>query len=159
MKTALYPASFDPITCGHVDVIHRSLQVFDRVVVALAVNLNKRPLFSVEERLAMIQEIFADTPQVKVTSFQGLLVDYARAQKINTVIRGLRTQSDFEFEFQLASMNRRLTEDVDFLFIMADKDYTFISSSFIREIASHGGRVTGMVPPAVERYLDARFQA
>lgn len=157
MRIALYPGSFDPITTGHVDIIHRGLSIFDRIEVAVAVNIRKTPTFPDEERVAMIGEIFADEPRVSVVSFSGLLIDYARKRGIRSVLRGLRAISDFEYEFQLASMNRRLTEDVDFVFLMTSEEHYFVSSSLVREVAMNGGDVSGLVPEPVLRRLSAKF--
>lgn len=154
-KVALYPGSFDPITLGHVDIVERALQVFDEVVVAVAVNMRKTPTFSGDERVDLIRATFADEPRVEVVSFSGLLVDYARTRGIKTVLRGLRAVSDFEFEFQLASMNRRLTEEVDFIFMMTSEEHFFVSSSLVREVALNGGDVTQFVPAPVVAALRA----
>lgn len=156
-KVALYPGSFDPITLGHVDIVERALQVFDEVVVAVAVNIRKTPTFSPEDRVQMIRECFPGEARITVATFQGLLVDYAREQKIRTVVRGLRAVSDFEFEFQMASMNRRLTDEVDFIFLMTSEEHFFVSSSLVREVAINGGDVSDFVPEPVERRLRARF--
>ena len=157
MRIALYPGSFDPITLGHADIISRALKNFDQVEVGIAVNSRKTPTFSVEERIEMIRETFPDRNRVIVSQFSGLLVDYARTRKIQTVVRGLRAVSDFEYEFQMASMNRRLTEDVDFLFLMTSEEHFFVSSSLVREVAANGGDVSRFVPPAVARRFEARF--
>jgi pantetheine-phosphate adenylyltransferase len=157
MREAIYPGSFDPITHGHIDIIHRGLAIFDRIVVATAVNLRKQPLFSDDDRLAMLRETFVDEPRVEIDTFQGLLVDYARKRKIPTVLRGLRAVSDFEYEFQMASMNRKLSHDVDYLFMMTSEDQYYVSSTLIREVAANGGSVEGLVPPHVEARLRARF--
>lgn len=153
MRIALYPGTFDPITLGHVDIVHRGLEIFDSIEIAVAMNMKKTPSFSDEERVQMISETFAAEPRVRVTQFEGLLVDYARKQKIKTVLRGLRAMSDFEYEFQLASMNRRLTDAVDFLFLMTSEEHFFVSSSLVKEVASNGGDIAGLVPDAVyKRY-------
>ncbi|MEZ4474363.1 MAG: pantetheine-phosphate adenylyltransferase [bacterium] len=157
MRVALYPGSFDPITMGHVDIVRRALTVFDRVVVAVAVNSRKTPTFSDEERVGLIGQCFADAPEVEVVTFQGLLVDYCRARGICTVLRGLRAVSDFEFEFQLASMNRRLTDKVDYIFMMTSEEHYYISSSLVREVAFNGGDVTGLVPEPVAEALRRRY--
>ncbi|MCB9549047.1 MAG: pantetheine-phosphate adenylyltransferase [Myxococcales bacterium] len=159
MRVALYPGSFDPITTGHVDIVRRALGVFDRVVVAVAVNARKTPTFTDEERVALISHCFADAPEVEVVTFQGLLVDYCRQRGIRTVLRGLRAVSDFEFEFQLASMNRRLTDQVDYIFMMTSEEHYYISSSLVREVAFNGGDVTGLVPEVVARALRERYEA
>lgn len=153
MRTALYPGTFDPITLGHVDIVHRGLEIFDSIEIAVAMNMKKTPSFSDDERVQMIRETFTSEPRVKVTQFQGLLVDYAQKQNIKTVVRGLRAMSDFEYEFQLASMNRRLTDAVDFLFLMTSEEHFFVSSSLVKEVASNGGNISGLVPDAVyKRY-------
>ena len=153
MKTALYPGTFDPITLGHVDIVHRGLEIFDTIEIAVAVNMKKTPSFSDEERVTMIRETFAHEPRIRVTQFHGLLVDYARQQNIKTVLRGLRAMSDFEYEFQMASMNRRLTDLVDFTFLMTSEEHFFVSSSLVKEVASNGGDIAGLVPtPVYKRY-------
>ena len=157
MRIALYPGSFDPITTGHVDIIHRALEIFDHVEVGVAVNSGKTPTFSDAERIEMIEETFSEQPRVSAVGFSGLLVNYARDRNINTVVRGLRAVSDFEYEFQLASMNRRLTDEVDFLFLMTSEEHFFVSSSLVREIAANGGDVSHFVPPSVQKRLIARF--
>jgi pantetheine-phosphate adenylyltransferase len=159
MREAIYPGSFDPITNGHIDIIRRGLAIFDRIVVATAVNVRKQPLFTDEDRLDMLRQTFADEPRVEIDTFQGLLVDYARQRRIPTVLRGLRAVSDFEYEFQMASMNRRLSHDVDYLFMMTSEDQYYVSSSLIREVAANGGSVEGLVPPHVEARLKARIAA
>ena len=157
MRTALYPGSFDPITSGHVDIVERGLTMFDRVVVTVASNIRKAPLFSAEERVAMIRETFIDEPRVEADMFSGLLVNYARKRGIGVVLRGLRAVSDFEYEFQMASMNRRLANDVDFIFMMTGEDHFFLSSSLIREVAANGGAIEGLVPTRVAAHLRRRF--
>ena len=149
MRTALYPGTFDPITLGHVDIVHRGLEIFDTIEIAVAMNIKKTPSFSDAERVEMISETFEGEPRVKVTQFEGLLVDYARQKKIKTVLRGLRAMSDFEYEFQLASMNRRLTDAVDFLFLMTSEEHFFVSSSLVKDVAVNGGDISGLVPPPV----------
>ncbi len=153
MRTALYPGSFDPITEGHVDIIHRALEIFTHVEVGVAVNIKKTSTFSNEDRVAMIEETFADEPRVSAVTFSGLLVDYAVNRGISTVIRGLRAVSDFEYEFQMASMNRRLTDQVDFLFLMTSEEHFFVSSSLVREVALNGGDISRFVPEPVQRRL------
>ena len=134
--SAIYPGSFDPITNGHVDIIERGLEVFDRVVVAVLENPKKRPLFTTKERVRMIQDIFASKKEVEVRAFDGLLVDFARAQGTRVVIRGLRAVSDFEYEFQMALMNRSLAPDIETFFMMPSVNYTFLSSNMVREVAA-----------------------
>ena len=151
--SALYPGSFDPITNGHVDIIERGLKVFDRVIVAVLKNPKKRPLFTTKERVKMIQDIFTSKPAVEVRAFDGLLVDFARTQGTRVVIRGLRAISDFEYEFQMALMNRSLEPDIETFFMMPSVHYSFLSSNLVREVAGLGGSVEGLVPPAVSRKL------
>lgn len=152
-RTAIYPGTFDPITLGHVDVVNRGLKLFDRVVIGVAENPQKEPMFDLETRLKMVRETFADQPHVEAVSFTGLLVDLAHAQKGEAILRGLRAASDFEYEFQMATMNRRLDEKIETCFVMAREDYTFVSSRFIREISAMGGDVSELVPPSVIPYL------
>jgi pantetheine-phosphate adenylyltransferase len=151
--SAIYPGSFDPVTNGHVDIIERGLKVFDRVVVAVLENPKKRPLFTTKERVKMVQEIFAANRRVEVRAFDGLLVDFARAQGTRVVIRGLRAISDFEYEFQMALMNRSLAPDIETFFMMPSVHYSFLSSNLVREVAGLGGSVEGLVPAAVARKL------
>jgi pantetheine-phosphate adenylyltransferase len=155
--TALYAGSFDPITRGHEDVIRRSLAFVDRLIVAVATNTAKQPLFSVEERLALIRESVCDVGRVEVRTFQGLLVDFARAVGATVTIRGLRAVSDFEYEYQMALMNRHLLPELETLFMVPSVECTYISSSLVREVARFGGDTSGLVHPVVERALRARF--
>jgi pantetheine-phosphate adenylyltransferase len=157
MRRVLYPGTFDPLTNGHVDIVRRAADLFDRVVVAVAVNMRKTPMFTDDERMEMIRETFADDDRIEIDQFTGLLVDYARAKQIPVVVRGLRAVSDFEYEFQMASMNRRLSDEVDYVFMMTSEDHYYVSSSLIREVAANGGNVEGLVPEAVYRRLKARF--
>ncbi len=152
-RLAIYPGSFDPLTNGHVDIITRGLHIFDRLVVAILVNREKTPLFSVEERVETAREVFKGEPRVEVDTFDGLLVDYALRRGAHSIVRGLRAISDFEFEFQMALMNRRLTPDLETVFMMPAESYTYISSRLIREVHALGGSISGLVPPAVERRL------
>ena len=157
-KVAIYPGSFDPITYGHIDIVERALEIFDKVIVAIAVNEEKRPLFSVEERLQMVKTFFKDTPRVIVDSFKGLLVDYVAKTNAIVTLRGLRATSDFEYEFHMASMNRSLDTHLDTLFMMTSKDYFFVSSRTIKEVARLGGGVEGLVPDLVVRRLKEKFK-
>lgn len=150
---AIYPGSFDPITNGHVDIIDRGLRIFDRIVVAVLKNPKKAALFTTKERVRMIQDLFASKKEVEVRAFDGLLVDFARAQRTNVVIRGLRAISDFEYEFQMALMNRSLAPDIETFFMMPNVNYSFLSSNLVREVAGLGGSVEGLVPPSVARKL------
>jgi pantetheine-phosphate adenylyltransferase len=156
--SALYPGSFDPITNGHVDIIERGLKVFDRVIVAVLKNPKKHPLFTTKERVKMVQDIFASRPAVEVRAFDGLLVDFARTQGTRVVIRGLRAISDFEYEFQMALMNRSLEPEIETFFMMPSVHYSFLSSNLVREVAALGGSVDGLVPPAVSRRLRSKVR-
>ena len=153
VRTVIYPGSFDPITNGHLDVIERAAKLFDRVIVAIAVNSSKDPLFTKDQRQEQITEAVAALSNVEVSAFDGLLVDFARDQKSQAIIRGLRAVSDFEFEFQLALMNRKLEPNIETIFMMPRETYTFLSSKLIKEIAQLGGNVSAFVPPHVERAL------
>jgi pantetheine-phosphate adenylyltransferase len=153
---ALYPGSFDPVTNGHADIVRRSLKFADRLVVAVAANGNKSPLFSIDERVRMLEVVFGDEPRVTVQSFDGLLVDFAASIGAGLVVRGLRAVSDFEFEFQLALMNRRLSPEIESVFLMPDQHFTYLSSSIIREVARLGGDVSEFVHPAVLEALLAK---
>jgi pantetheine-phosphate adenylyltransferase len=152
-RTAVFPGSFDPLTNGHVDIIERGSRIFDRIIVAVATNAEKTPLFSVDERVGVIREVFREQPKVHVDTFSGLLVDYARRQGATALIRGLRAVSDFEYEFQMALMNRRLSHDLETVFLMPDEKYTYTSSRLIKEVFMLGGEVSGLVPPVVEDRL------
>jgi len=148
-RIAIYPGSFDPLTNGHVAIIQRGLNLFDRLVVAVANNPQKAPLFSVAERTAFIAEALGSDPRVEVDSFDGLMVEYARRRGIHTVLRGLRAVSDFEYEFQLANMNRKLMPEFESVFVMTGEDYFYVSSRLVREVAMYGGDVRGLVPTHV----------
>jgi pantetheine-phosphate adenylyltransferase len=153
MRTAVYPGSFDPITNGHLDVIQRAARLFDRVIVAVAINESKTPMFSMSQRKDLTARSVEHLPNVEVDTFTGLLVDYVSAKKGEAVIRGLRAVSDFEFEFQLALMNRKLNEKVETIFMMPKETYTFISSRMIKEVARLGGDISSFVPKHVEEAL------
>jgi pantetheine-phosphate adenylyltransferase len=156
-KIAVYPGTFDPITNGHCDVVWRGLKLFDEIIVAIAKNGSKDPLFTVEERLDMVRKTFQDVPNIKVDSFDGLLVDYVVHRGADTILRGLRAVSDFEYEFQLGLMNRKLNKDVQTVFLMTGLRWIFISSSIIKEAARFGGNTQGMVPDIVHEKLKERF--
>ena len=156
-RTAVYPGSFDPITKGHEDLIHRSLGFVERVVVAVAVNVTKQPLFSFEERVALIRECVPDK-RVEVQSFDGLLVDFAKRVGATLIVRGLRAVSDFEYEFQMALMNRNLGPHIETIFLVPAFDLTYLSSSLVREVARFGGDVSGLVHPAVQQALKRKFK-
>ncbi|MBX7112969.1 MAG: pantetheine-phosphate adenylyltransferase [Myxococcaceae bacterium] len=156
MPAAIYPGSFDPLTNGHLSLIQRGLAIFDKVIVAIATNPKKTPFFTVEERRAQIRQA-CDDSRVEVDDFQGLLVDYAQKRRVGVILRGLRAVSDFEYEFQLANMNRKLAPDIETMFMMTGEDYFFISSQLVREVASFGGNVEGMVPDNVLKALRHKY--
>jgi pantetheine-phosphate adenylyltransferase len=157
MRTAIYPGSFDPLTNGHLDIIQRAAKLFDRVIVAVAQNEGKKPLFSLKDRLSLVQQSLGEFPNVEADSFDTLLVDYAAKQNGQAIIRGLRAVSDFEFEFQLALMNRKLNGSVETIFMMPRETYTFLSSRIVKEIARLGGNVECFVPPHVRTALSRKF--
>ena len=152
-RTAIYPGSFDPLTNGHLAIIQRGLKVFDRLIVAVANNPQKKPLFSAEERKKLLAGVLGDDPRIEVDSFDTLLVDYVRLKRVHTVLRGLRAVSDFEFEFQIANMNRHLDPQLETVFVMTGADYFFVSASLVREVATFGGDVSAFVPPNVREAL------
>jgi pantetheine-phosphate adenylyltransferase len=157
-RAAIYPGSFDPLTNGHLAILQRGLQLFDRLVVAVANNPSKTPLFSVPERTALVKAAVGNDPRVEVDSFEGLLVDYARARGIHTVLRGLRAASDFEYEFQLANMNRKLFPAFESVFVMTGEDYFFVSARLVREVAHFGGDVSAFVPANVLTAIRAKLK-
>jgi pantetheine-phosphate adenylyltransferase len=152
-RIAIYPGSFDPLTNGHVDIITRGARLFDRIVVAILRNIEKSPLFSVPERVDIARSVFADHAEVEVDTFEGLLVDYARTKHACAIVRGLRAISDFEYEMQMALMNRRLVGDVETVFMMPAETYSYVSSRLVKEVFALGGNVSGLVPPVVEERL------
>ncbi len=156
-RRAVYPGSFDPATYGHIDIIRRGLKMFDELVVAVASNPQKDTLFSVEERIRFIREGLDDEPRVQVESFEGLLVNYVRSRGAGVIVRGLRAVSDFEYEFQMALMNRSLAESVETVFMMPSEQYSYLSSRLVKEVAAYGGDVSGLVPPSVLRGLEEKF--
>ena len=156
-RIAVCPGSFDPLTMGHVDIIERAARLYDRIIVAVLVNPNKRPLFSVDERLEIIREVFAGG-NVEADTFEGLLVDYAREKGASVIVRGLRAISDFEYESQMALMNRHLAPHLETTFLVPAEQYTYISSRLIKEVFALGGRVHGLVPPTVEERLRAKHR-
>jgi pantetheine-phosphate adenylyltransferase len=157
MKRAVYPGSFDPITNGHLDVIERARKLFDEVTVAVAHNDEKQPLFTLQERLDLLAETVGQIEHVRIAQFDGLLVEFAAAQEANAVIRGLRAVSDFEFEFQMALMNRKLNGNVETIFLMPKEEYTYLSSRLVKEIARLGGDVSKFVPQVVAKALRQKF--
>ncbi len=156
-KRAVYPGMFDPIHNGHVDLIQRSLRIFDELIVAVVANPTKEPLFPVKLRLEMIDEATAGLSNLRITSFDGLLIDLVARERADVIVRGIRAVSDFEYEFQMALMNRKLRESVETVFLMPHEKYTYISSRLIKEVATFGASVAGMVPPLVEKRLAERF--
>jgi pantetheine-phosphate adenylyltransferase len=159
MKIGIYPGTFDPITHGHKDIITRSLRVFDKVVVAIAPNPTKHPLFTLEERLEMVRLVMKDIGQVEVTSFNGLLVDFVRQSGAHAIIRGLRAISDFEHEFQMALINRKIAKEVETVFLMPSEEYSYLSSTIIKDVVTHGGTLTEFLHPEVARQLQERIRS
>ena len=157
-KIAVYPGTFDPITHGHTDLVRRAMNVFDHVIVGIAANPSKQPMFDIDERVAMAQQVLADYQQVEVCGFSGLLVDFAKSKSAVAVIRGLRAMSDFEYEFQLANMNRALSPEIESIFLTPSEKFSYISSSLIREICSLKGDVSQFVPSNVAEALAERLQ-
>ena len=158
-QLAVFPGSFDPITNGHVDIASRALSIFNEIVMGILVNPDKRPLFSVEERVDMIREAFRGNKRVRVDTFSGLLVDYAERIGASVIVRGLRAISDFEYEFQMALMNRRLDPKMETVFMMPAESYSYVSSKLVKEVFQLGGRVSDLVPPVVERRLREKYGA
>ncbi|MDK2855101.1 MAG: pantetheine-phosphate adenylyltransferase [Bacillota bacterium] len=158
MPIAVYPGSFDPVTNGHLDIISRAARIFDRVIVAVGRQANKKPLFSTEERVEMLRAVTADLPNVEVDSFDGLLVRYVRRRGANIVVRGLRAISDFDYEFQLTLTTKKLDDGIETLFMMTSSEYSFLSSSIVKEVASYGGCIRDMVPPVVEAKLREKYK-
>jgi len=157
-KIAVYPGSFDPITFGHLDIINRALKIFDEVIIAVARNERKSPLFSVDERVDLIKSVIKDSDRARVDTFEGLLVDYARSCKAQAIVRGLRAISDFEYELQMAQINRGISREVETVFLMTSVFYSFLSSSMVKEVYSLQGPIDGLVPPLVKQALDAKFK-
>jgi pantetheine-phosphate adenylyltransferase len=156
-RRAICAGSFDPATNGHLDIIERAAGVFDEVIVAVSVSIGKQPTFTVEERLAMLREACKPYSNVTVESFDGLLVRYAESRNANVIVRGLRALSDFEFEFEMALMNRRLDSGIETVFMMTNAEYSYLSSSIVKEVAGFGGSVDGLVPEVVKEYLERKF--
>jgi pantetheine-phosphate adenylyltransferase len=156
-KRAVYPGMFDPMHNGHLDLIERTVRIFDELIVAVVANPSKEPLFPVKERLELIDEVTAGMPNIRITSFDGLLIDLVSREEADCIVRGIRAVSDFEYEFQMALMNRKLRGTVETVFLMPHERYTYISSRLIKEVASLGAPVSGLVPPVVEARLAAKF--
>jgi pantetheine-phosphate adenylyltransferase len=158
MKRGIYPGTFDPITNGHLDLVQRGLRIFEEIIIAVAPSPKKQPLFTLEERLELIKEAVKDYENVRVEAFNGLLVDYVKARRGVAIIRGLRAVSDFEYELQIALMNRRLDMEIETVFMMPSEEYSFLTSTIVKEVASFGGSVRGLVPGAVEKTLIDKFR-
>jgi len=156
-KIAVYPGSFDPVTNGHIDIIRRGLRIIDELIVLVSYNPDKSSLFTVEERIDMIKEVIGNNPRVRIDSFPGLLVDYVRKEGADIILRGLRAVSDFEYEFQMAIMNRRLNRDIETVFLMTGYKWFYASSQLIKEVASLGGSVGGIVPDIVRKKLQEKY--
>lgn len=153
MKIAVYPGSFDPVTNGHLDIIERASKLFDKLIVAVLINSNKTPLFSVEKRLEFLEESCKNFKNVEVASFDGLLIEFVKKKNADTIIKGLRAVSDFEYEFQMALMNRKLNPEIETVFMMTSNKYSYLSSSLVKEVAKFGGCVRGLIPEVVEKEL------
>lgn len=158
MKIAICPGSFDPATNGHIDIIKRSGSLFDKVIVAVLNNPNKTPLFSVEERVELLRKTCGSIENVEIDSFSGLLTEYAKSKNANAIVKGLRAVSDFEYELQMALMNKKLNPDIETVFMMTSSRYSYLSSSIVKEVASHGGCIRGLVPEIIEEEISKRFR-
>lgn len=158
MRTAVYPGSFDPVTNGHLDIIKRSSRVFDKVIVGVLNNAGKNPLFTIEERTEMLKAVTADIPNVEIDSFDGLLVDFAKKKNASVIVKGLRTVMDFEYEFQMALLNKALNPEYETMFMMTDSKYSYISSSMVKELAGFRGDLTGLVPALIIHKIKQKYQ-
>ncbi|CAH1197898.1 Phosphopantetheine adenylyltransferase [Paenibacillus plantiphilus] len=156
-RVAVYPGSFDPVTCGHLDIIRRSAKQFDHLIVAVLNNSSKNPLFSVEERKLLLAEVTRDLPNVSIDSFRDLLVRFMRSRNAQVIVRGIRSVTDFEYELQLASTNQKLDREIETIFMMTDPKYSYLSSSIVKEIAQFQGNVQDLVPPEIEQALAAKY--
>ena len=159
VKKIIYPGTFDPITLGHLDLIKRAVDIFDTLIVAVAANPHKNPLFSLSERINMVKEATKEIENIEIDSFEGLLIDYARKKKCNIVLRGIRAISDFEYEFQMVLSNRKLAHDIETIFMMPSENYSYLSSKIIKEMASLGANLSGFVPAMVEKKLKEKLTA
>ncbi len=157
-KIAIYPGSFDPPTSGHLDIIARAFTIFDEIIVVVIDNPSKKTLFSVKERVEMLEKIYSAIDGIKIESYDGLLVDFARIKNATAILRGLRAVSDFEYEFQMALMNRKLNPDINSVYLMPLEEFSYLSSSLIKEVYSLGGDVSGFIPPVVEKYLSRKLK-
>lgn len=158
MKTAIYPGSFDPVTLGHFDIIKRSSEIFDRIIVGVLCNNAKSPLFSTEERVKMLEEVTSELPNVEVQSFDGLLIDFMRKNHAKVIVRGLRAITDFEYELQLAQMNRVIEPEIDTLFLTTNLKYAYLSSSMAKEVAMYGGDISEFLDPVIAKYVREKYQ-
>ena len=159
MKIAVYPGSFDPATNGHIDIIKRSGALFDRVIVAVLSNPSKNPIFSVEERVDILKRTCGDIKNVEIDSFSGLLIDYCKSKNANVIVKGLRAVSDFEYELQMAHMNKKLSQEIETVFIMTSSRYSYLSSSLVKEVAQFGGCIRGLVPEIIEKEIYERLNS
>ncbi|NLN49378.1 MAG: pantetheine-phosphate adenylyltransferase [Clostridiales bacterium] len=157
MRICVYPGSFDPITNGHLDIIERASYLFDKLIVGVLINTSKSPLFTVEERINLIKESCSHIKNVEVDSFEGLLIDFMKKKKATTIIKGLRAVSDFEYEFQMALMNRKLSSEIETIFMMTNSKYSYLSSSLVKEVARFGGCVKGLIPGKVENEIKRKY--
>lgn len=157
MRICVYPGSFDPITNGHLDIIERASYLFDKLIVGVLINTSKSPLFTVEERISLIKESCSHIKNVEVDSFEGLLIDFMKKKKATTIIKGLRAVSDFEYEFQMALMNRKLSSEIETIFMMTNSKYSYLSSSLVKEVARFGGCVKGLIPGKVENEIKRKY--
>lgn len=158
MRIAICPGSFDPATNGHIDIIKRAGSLFDKVIVAVLNNPNKKPLFSVEERVELLKKTCCSIENVEIDSFSGLLIDYAKSKNANAIVKGLRAVSDFEYELQMALMNKKLNPEVETVFVMTSSKYSYLSSSLVKEVAQYGGCIKGLVPDIIENEIHQRFR-
>lgn len=158
MKTAIYPGSFDPITNGHLDIIRRSAAIFDHLIVAVSVNHSKKPLFTIEERIKLIEKVTEDIENIEIVTFEGLLADYAKLRDAKVIIKGLRAVTDFEYEFQMALLNKSLNQDTETLFMATSQNFSFLSSSIVKEIGALGGDLTGLVPEQIMNEIKQKLK-
>lgn len=158
MNTFIYPGSFDPVTNGHLDIIERASKICDKLIVAVLVNTSKNPIFTVEERVNLLKRVLADSPNVEIESFSGLLVDFVKQKQANVIIKGLRAVTDFEYELQMALLNKNQAPDIETLFMMSNINYSYLSSSIVKELARHGGNINGLVPDIILKDIFDKFK-